>query len=224
MHPIASSRECRRSVCCRHGPARRRCRRWSVMVPTSLKYTVGPVPIRSGASQQFLDVAAERGNSSTRILIKSPVRTLPDGSTVLARLTPKTTSSGGQSVLSQLIGIHLAPTIVPLAAAERRRRRKHPANVAKMGRTRFERDVLHFRHRARRAGKHQLGDRATLPASNRVMNGGTAPGGMNARGAISRSRRPRPSPDSYPSRDETRASSTLRPGCSWTRPCSMPVM
>ena len=49
----------------------------SVMVPMSLKYTVGPVPIRSGASSNSW-MLPPRVALVDAIRIRSPVRTLPD--------------------------------------------------------------------------------------------------------------------------------------------------
>ena len=112
------------------------------------------------------------------IRIRSPVRTLPDGSTVEARLIAKTTSSGESRYCRSFSG-STRTTIVrwlpPNGGGA-----ETPGNVAKIGRTRF-RAMSCISATLRVALENTSCATGTLPASNRMMKGGTAPVGMNAR-------------------------------------------
>ena len=112
------------------------------------------------------------------IRIRSPVRTLPDGRTVVARFTANTTSSGESRYCLSFSG-STRTTIVrwlpPNGGGA-----DTPGSVAKMGRTRLS-AMSCISGTLRVELENTSCATGTLPASNRMMNGGTAPGGMNAR-------------------------------------------
>src|SRR5215213_5199156 len=65
----------------------------SVIVPTSLRNTAGPLPTRTGASSSSWMLPPSVALVAA-IRTRSPVRTFPEGTTVLDRPTAATTSSG----------------------------------------------------------------------------------------------------------------------------------
>ena len=150
------------------------------MVAMSCRKTAGNCPGFTGASSSSLRFAP-----STALLVamrvKSPVRTLPDGITRLAWFTAAIASSGEIRYCRSLSGFSRTTMVRWLppkgGGAET------PGNVAKIGRTRF--NAMSCISLGGRVGLEKINwPTGTLPASNRVMKGGTAPGGMNARARL----------------------------------------
>ena len=100
----------------------------------------------------------------------------------MPRLTAAIASSGEMRYARSRSGIEPDHDRA-LVAAERRRRR----DAGQRGEQRphaVERDVLHLARAARLALEKTSWPTGTLPASKRMMNGGTAPGGMKARARL----------------------------------------
>ncbi len=112
---------------------------------------------------------------------RSPVRTLPEGSTVLARFTASTTSCGARRydlIFSGSTLMTMLRWLPPKGGGA-----DTPASVAKIGRTRLS--AMSCIWPGARVGLENTSwPTGTLPASKRMMNGGTVPGGMNARARL----------------------------------------
>jgi hypothetical protein len=106
---------------------------------------------------------------------------LPDGSTVVARLTANTTASGDRRYSRSFSG-STRTTIVrwlpPNGGGA-----DTPGSVAKMGLTRLS-AMSCISGTVRVVLEKTSCATGTLPASNRMMKGGTAPGGMKARARL----------------------------------------
>ena len=108
----------------------------------------------------------------------SPNRMLPDGLMVLAAAMAATTSSGAMLQARNRSGFRFTTMLRALppngGGAET------PGNVANKGRTRFNATSC-ISPTERVSLENTRLPTGTLPASKRMMNGGTVPGGMNAR-------------------------------------------
>ncbi len=109
------------------------------------------------------------------------MRTFPEGSTVVARLTAPTTSSGESRYARIFAGstlITMLRWLPPKGGGA-----DTPGRVAKIGRTRFS--AMSCISPGESVGLENTSwPTGTLPASKRMMNGGTVPGGMKERARL----------------------------------------
>ena len=108
----------------------------------------------------------------------SPSITLPEGLMVLAAAMALTTSSGERLQARSRSGLML--TTMARALPPKGGGAETPGNVANSGRTRFRAASCNWPTVRVSLEKTRL-PTGTLPASKRMMNGGTVPGGMKAR-------------------------------------------
>ena len=151
----------------------------SLTEPTSRIETGGPAPVRIGNSSRSLIVPTTEFMGEMRV--SSPMLRLPDGTMTLPVLTARITSSGAMPYDRSRSGstrITIVRWLPPNGGGE-----VSPGKVANWGRTRFSARSW-ISPRLRLSLLNTRYPTGTVPASNRMMNGPTVPGGMKARARL----------------------------------------